>query len=96
MVLAANTFHLIVIPLAIIWVCGIIDIIRRRIRGSATIGWLLVVILLPVLGTILYFTLRKPTEEDIAAAKMAAGMGYTDPGAGEHAGSREGRTTDPT
>jgi hypothetical protein len=35
-------------------------------------GWLLAVIFLPVLGSILYWTLRKPTEKDIQRAKAAA------------------------
>ncbi len=48
---------------AIAWVVAIVDMVRRRAslsRGQLG-AWLLVVIILPVLGTILYFVYgRKP------------------------------------
>ena len=47
----------------IAWLVAIVDMIRRRrqlSRGQFA-AWILIVILLPVLGTILYFVLgRKP------------------------------------
>jgi hypothetical protein len=48
---------------AIAWIVAIVDMVRRR--GSLSRGqfgaWLLIVIILPVLGTILYFVVgRKP------------------------------------
>ena len=48
---------------AIAWIVAIVDMIRRRrqlSRGQLA-AWLLIVIIFPVLGTILYFVLgRKP------------------------------------
>ena len=37
--------------------------------------WIAIVIVLPVIGTIAYFTLRKPTEEEVRAAQAAAARG---------------------
>ena len=45
------------VVVAIAWVVAIVDMIRRRSalsRGQLA-AWLLIVIILPVLGTILYF-----------------------------------------
>ena len=48
---------------AIAWLVAIVDMIRRRSelsRGQLA-AWLLIVIIFPILGTILYFVLgRKP------------------------------------
>ena len=48
---------------AIAWIVAIVDMVRRRnslSRGQFG-AWLLIVIILPVLGTILYFVVgRKP------------------------------------
>jgi Phospholipase_D-nuclease N-terminal len=47
----------------IAWVVAVVDIVRRRgalSRGQLA-AWILIVIILPVLGTILYFAVgRKP------------------------------------
>ena len=49
--------------IAIAWLVAIVDMIRRRrqlSRGQLA-AWLLIVIIFPMLGTILYFVLgRKP------------------------------------
>jgi hypothetical protein len=48
---------------AIAWIVAIVDMIRRRgqlSRGQLA-AWILIVLIFPVLGTILYFVLgRKP------------------------------------
>jgi Phospholipase_D-nuclease N-terminal len=72
-VVAASTavWVFILIPLIIVWVLGVADIIRRPMSGRARAGWLLVVILLPFIGTLIYFLTRKPTEEEIRRAQQA-------------------------
>jgi hypothetical protein len=45
------------------WLVAIVDMIRRRreLTGTRLAAWVLIVIIFPVLGTILYFVLgRKP------------------------------------
>jgi hypothetical protein len=73
-VIAASTalWIFILVPLAIVWAAGVYDIVRSHRSGWTTVGWLLAVIFLPVIGSILYWTLRKPTEKDIERAKAAA------------------------
>jgi hypothetical protein len=45
------------------WLFAVVDIVRRRarLRRGQLAAWLLIVIILPVLGTILYFAVgRRP------------------------------------
>ncbi len=85
-VLAASTavWIFILVPLAIVWACGVYDIVRSHRSGWTTVGWLLAVIFLPVVGSIVYWALRKPTEKDIRRAQAAAAEQphYRQPGAG--------------
>jgi hypothetical protein len=62
----------ILIPLVIVWAIGIVDIVRRPLSPAQTAGWILLVVLLPLIGTLVYFLLRKPTEEEILRTQAAA------------------------
>jgi hypothetical protein len=47
----------------IAWVVAIVDMVRRRdgFARNQLVAWVLLVVLLPVLGTVLYFAIgRKP------------------------------------
>jgi hypothetical protein len=48
------------IALVIVWVITIVDIIRRHLGAKMTTAWLLIVLILPFLGALLYWVLRKP------------------------------------
>jgi hypothetical protein len=65
---SAMVWVFILIPLLVIWVVGLVDIFRRDLPRSHKAGWTLVVLLLPVVGTITYFLLRKPTQAEIERA----------------------------
>jgi Phospholipase_D-nuclease N-terminal len=80
-VIAASTavWVFILIPLAIVWALAIVDIVRRHLPLAQTAGWILLVVLLPVIGTLVYFLLRKPTEEEILGAQEAAAEERDDP-----------------
>lgn len=65
----------VLVPLVIIWVIGIVDIVRRPLSVSAKAGWAALVLLLPFVGTIVYFALRKPSEEEgVLRAQAAADL----------------------
>ena len=76
-VLAATTFVwvVILIPLLVVWALGIVDIVRRHLSPVQTAGWILVIVLLPLVGTLVYFLLRKPTEEEIRRSREVAAEG---------------------
>jgi hypothetical protein len=67
------TWVFILIPLIVVWLCGIVDIVRRdNLDRSAKAGWILIVVLLPVIGTIVYFAMRKPSDKEIREAQAAS------------------------
>jgi hypothetical protein len=69
---SSATMWVIVIPVAVVWILGVVDILRRGLPTGQTVLWILIVILLPIVGTLAYFTLRKPTEREIRTSQAAA------------------------
>ena len=68
---SAMVWVFILIPLLVVWTIGLVDIFRRDLPWGRKAGWMLVVVLLPVVGTITYFLFRKPTEAEIKQAQQA-------------------------
>ena len=68
---SAMVWVFILLPLLVIWALGLIDIFRRDLPRGTKAAWALIVVLLPVVGTIVYFLLRKPTEEEIRQTRQA-------------------------
>ena len=64
---------LLVTPIVILWVAAVIDLLRHGGSGLRIAGFLLLILVFPILGPILYFVLRKPdmTPADAEAALMA-------------------------
>jgi hypothetical protein len=58
----------IAIALVIIWVITVVDIIRRHLGAKQTSAWLLIVVLLPFVGALAYWVLRKPEPGDAEQA----------------------------
>ncbi len=65
---SAAVWVFILVPLLVIWAVGLIDIFRRDLPRGTKAAWILIVVLLPVVGTVAYFLLRKPTEKEIQEA----------------------------
>jgi uncharacterized PurR-regulated membrane protein YhhQ (DUF165 family) len=59
---------LIALVVAIIVVLTIVDIVRRHLGAKATTAWILVVIIVPIIGSIIYWAMRKPTQDEIDKA----------------------------
>jgi hypothetical protein len=56
------------VALVIIWVITVVDIIRRHLGAKRTSAWLLVVVLLPFVGALAYWVIRKPEPGDAERA----------------------------
>jgi hypothetical protein len=65
------TWVFILVPLLIVWVIGIFDILRSPLRRSTKAVWILIVLILPVVGTVIYFATRRPTREEIEQIQAA-------------------------
>jgi Phospholipase_D-nuclease N-terminal len=72
--LAASTFVwvFILLPLVVVWAIGLVDIVRRPLSRQATAGWIVIVLVFPFVGTLVYFLLRKPTQEELRVHRAAA------------------------
>jgi hypothetical protein len=46
------------VTVLIVWVFSVVDIFSRHLDRKQTLAWLLIVILLPIAGSILYWLLR--------------------------------------
>ncbi|MCL4428888.1 MAG: PLDc N-terminal domain-containing protein [Deltaproteobacteria bacterium] len=56
----------------VLWISALIDILKSDFRGgSDKIVWLLVVVFLPLLGAILYFTIGKNQKIDKPATNSS-------------------------
>lgn len=53
------------IALLVIWVITIMDVFHRRLGAGKTAAWLLMVILLPFVGSVVYWVLRKPPADEV-------------------------------
>ena len=54
--------------LVIVWVLSVVDIFRRRYSAGTTVGYLALVLILPFVGTLIYWRVRKPTAAEIEEA----------------------------
>lgn len=61
----------ITVVVAVMWGIGIVDIVRRHLGAKKTVAWLLIVLILPVLGTILYWVLREADADDLQQVEAA-------------------------
>lgn len=59
------------IALVIVWAITIVDVIRRHLGAQRTAAWLLIVIILPFVGSLLYWLLRKPESGELERAADA-------------------------
>ena len=56
---------------ALVWVLSVVDIVRRRYSGWTTAGWLALIVIVPFVGSIIYWVVRKPTREDAEQQYLA-------------------------
>jgi hypothetical protein len=52
------------VALLIVWALSIFDIVRRHLGAKRTAAWILIVIILPIVGSIVYWMMRKPEPGD--------------------------------
>jgi len=46
--------------LLIVWVITLFDLFRRHLSTKQTVAWLLIVVIVPFIGAIAYWAMRKP------------------------------------
>jgi hypothetical protein len=56
---------------ALVWVLSVVDIVRQHYSGWTTAGWLALVLILAIVGSIIYRFARKPGREDAEQRYLA-------------------------
>jgi hypothetical protein len=49
----------------VVWVITIVDIVRRHYSGWTTAGWIALIVVLPFIGSLVYWLWRKPSEDEV-------------------------------
>jgi type VI protein secretion system component VasK len=57
--------------LLMVWAVTVVDIFRSHLDRTHTAAWLLIVVLLPFVGAILYWVMRKPSGDEVQQAALA-------------------------
>ncbi len=64
-------WFIVAILVAIVWVLSIVDIIRSRYSTWTTIGWIALVVILPFIGSLIYWAVRKPPPNEAEQEYLA-------------------------
>jgi type VI protein secretion system component VasK len=55
---------MLLMAVVIVWAISLFDIFRRHLGASRTAAWVLLVLILPLVGSMIYWALRKPEPGD--------------------------------
>jgi hypothetical protein len=56
---------LLVSPFILLWGAALVDLIRGHHSGWAIVGWMLLILVIPFIGPLIYFAFRKPTQNEL-------------------------------
>ena len=62
---------LVATPFILLWGCALLDLIRSHRSGWAIVAWMVVILVIPIIGPMVYFALRKPTRHEIDEKYLA-------------------------
>ena len=57
--------------LVVVWVLTIVDIFRRHYSTWTTVGWIALIVVLPFVGSLIYWGVRKPTRDETEQEYLA-------------------------
>jgi hypothetical protein len=62
---------LVATPFILLWGAALLDLIRGDHSGLGIVAWMLVILIIPIVGPLIYFAARKPTRDDVDQAYLA-------------------------
>ena len=65
-----------------VWVLSVVDIFRRHYSAWTTVGYLALIVILPFIGSLIYWSVRKPTQEETELEYRAEAELRRSPGTG--------------
>ena len=57
--------------LLMVWALTITDVFRRHYSGGTTVGYLALIVILPFVGSLIYWAVRKPTRAEAEQEYLA-------------------------
>jgi hypothetical protein len=57
--------------LALVWALTIADVFRRHYAGWTAVGWIALIVVLPFIGSLIYWARRRPTEAELEQQRLA-------------------------
>jgi predicted Na+-dependent transporter len=55
----------------IIWVLSLVDVFRRHYPAWTTVGYVALIVILPFIGSMIYWWVRKPSRDEVEQAYRA-------------------------
>ncbi len=62
---------LVATPFILLWGAALLDLIRGDHSGLGIVAWMVVILVIPIVGPLIYFAARKPTRDDVDQAYLA-------------------------
>jgi K+-transporting ATPase A subunit len=63
---------LVATPFILLWGAALLDLIQGHHSGWAVVAWMIVILVIPIIGPMIYFAFRKPTSSEIDQSYLAA------------------------
>jgi NADH:ubiquinone oxidoreductase subunit 6 (subunit J) len=64
-------WYVLALAVLVIWVITIIDVFKRHYSGWTTVGWIALIIVLPFIGSLIYWAVRKPSQHEVEEQALA-------------------------
>ena len=55
----------------VIWIITVVDVFKRHYPTWTTVGWVALVIVLPFIGALIYWAVRKPSQHEVEEQALA-------------------------
>ena len=62
---------LVATPFILLWASAMWDLIKGQSSGWAIVGWMVLILVLPIIGPMIYFAVRKPSRQEIDGKYLA-------------------------
>ena len=62
---------LVATPIILLWACALLDLIRGHHSGWAIVGWMVLILVIPIIGPMIYFAVRTPTRHEVDEQYLA-------------------------
>jgi hypothetical protein len=63
---------LVATPFILLWGAALLDLIRSQKSGWTIVGWMLLILVVPIIGPMIYFALRTPPRDEVEQNYLAA------------------------